>query len=95
MWKFGVRFFDGSCKVFDCKCVNGVRFLCRMYLYERVDVESIVCFVDGEVWKWKYGKWKCCKKVVREEKEYIDLEKLGEWREKSVCDRLRQCRIRF
>lgn len=73
MFKFGVRFIDGSCKVFVCRDINGVRWLTKVNLrYERNRIESMLCFCNGEIWKWKKGKWELkLKKEIKEEKEKV------------------------
>lgn len=64
MWKFSVKFSSGKCEAYDCKSIDGVRFLARMYLTTRKDIDKMLCFCDGDIWKWQRGNWE--KKVCKE-----------------------------
>lgn len=89
---------DGKSEIFECKSVRGVRFLAKMYLkLKKNDIDVMLCYVNGGIWKWKGGKWeekKKCNDFVINYK-YMDLEKLGEWRIRSESLRMRQYLIEF
>lgn len=95
MDKFGVKFLNGKCEVYNCKSVFGVRFLARMYLSERKNnIDIMLCFVNGGIWKWKSGKWeekRKCKENVRDDIDIV----LGKLRERCCEFEGRQKKIIF